>query len=230
MMTKDKKFEIINYSFFGLVVLATLILTIVLHLDWLTFACCAVSIFYVVFLSERNLISFFVGFASSATYSFVAYQSHLYGEAIFYLAVDIPLIFVSFFMWRKHMETKYKVETKKLSLKNIFIIALISAVSVVGYGFFLRWLGGEDSFVDALSTVVTLIATILLALRYREQWFMWIIVYAVSIVLWSITFNLLMLIMSASCFLSSFIGFVNWTRGLKKEDENKLETKKIDNA
>ena len=55
-----------------------------------------------------------------------------------------------------------------------------------------------------------------MALRYREQWFMWIIVYAISIIMWATTFNLLMLIMSICCFISSIIGFVNWTKSANK--------------
>lgn len=219
-----KTTELINYLFFGLVILACLFLTIFLNLSWLTFISCCAGIFYIVFLSERNLLNFIVGFISSVTYIIVAYRSHLYGEAIFYLAVDIPMIFISFFMWKKHMETKYKVEPKKLSFKSILIILLVSSVSVVGYGFFLKFIGGENTFIDALSTVVSIIATILLALRYREQWIMWIIVYAISVVLWATTFDLLMLIMSICCLISSFIGYINWS----KESKNILP--KIQNA
>jgi len=215
---KSKRFEIINYSFFSAVIVACLVLTIVCKIYWLSFVASASSILYIVLLSERNLLNFIVGFVSSTSYIVIAYQSLLYGEAIFYLVFDIPMIVVSFIMWKKHMETKYKVETKKLSIKNIFLIVLVSSISVVGYGFFLRAIGGENTFIDALSTVVTLTATILMALRYKEQWFMWIIVYAVSIVLWATTFNLLMLIMSISCFISSFIGYINWTISTKKKE------------
>lgn len=219
---KNKKFEIANYTFFSLVILATFVLTIVLHLDWLAFVSCAASIMYVVFLSERNLINFFVGFVSTVTYIIIAYQSHLYGEVIFYLVIDIPMIFISFFMWRKHMETKYKVEANRLSVKNITYIFIIGAFLVVSYGSLLKLIGGENTYIDALSTVVTVIATLLMALRYQEQWLMWIIVYIVSIILWTTSFNLLMLIMSASCLLSSIIGYISWGLSSKNKKVTKI--------
>ena len=59
---------------------------------------------------------------------------------------------------------------------------------------------------------MSFIATILMAKRYREQWFMWIVVYIVSVIMWSTTFDLLMLIMSASCLVSCIIGYINWSR------------------
>lgn len=213
----SKKFDIINNIFFGLIIILCCVLTLVLHLNWLSLVSCSAGIIYVVFLSEKNLLNFIVGFISSATYIVIAYQARLYGEAIFYLAFDIPMIFVSLFNWKKHMETKLKVESKKMSLKNILILCAVSAVSAVGYGFFLRFIGGENVFVDALSTIATLIGTILMALRYREQWVLWIIVNALSIILWSTTFNLLMLIMSISCLISSIIGYINWSLSAKKK-------------
>ena len=214
---KNGKIELIINAFFSTVIVGCLILTIVFNLSWLAFVSCTASIFYIVFLSQRNILNFIVGFISSSTYIVVAYQSKLYGEAIFYLVVDIPMIFISFFMWRKHMETKYKVETKKLSIKNILLILCMSVVLTIGYGFVLKFLGGANPFVDALSTVATCTATLLMALRYREQWIMWIVVYVISIVLWTITFDLLMLIMSICCFISSLIGYVQWSRNTKKQ-------------
>ena len=208
----NKKFVIIENLFFGMIVVASFVLTILLHLSYLSFVACATSIIYIVFLSEKNILNFFVGFASSVTYIMVAYTSKLYGEALFYLVVDIPLIFVSFFMWRKHMETKLIVKTKKLSYKSIIIISIISILLTVGYGFILKLVGDVNPFVDALSTVATCIATFLMMTRYREQWIMWIIVYVISIVLWITTFDLLMLIMSISCLISSIIGFIKWSR------------------
>jgi len=218
-----KALEIFNYVFFSLVIVLCLILTIIYNLSWLTFVVCATSIVYIVYLSDRNLLNFLVGFVSSTTYIIVSYRAHLYGEAIFYLCFDIPMILVSFLMWQKHMETKLKVETRKLSAKKIIIIILVSAAVVVGYGFVLRAIGGTNSFVDALSSVVTLVATLLMATRYREQWIMWIVVYIVSIVLWATTFDLLMLIMSISCLISSVIGYINWTISAKEEPKQTLQ-------
>lgn len=219
----SKKFEIANYVFFSLVIVATLVLTIILHLNWLAFISCAASIFYIVFLSERNIFNFPIGFISSSTYIIIAQQARLFGEVLFYLISDIPMILVSFLMWRKHMEIKYKVETKKLTIKNMIYLSILSAVMVLSYGFLLKMIGGQNTFIDALSTVISLIATLLMTFRYREQWFMWILVYIVSIILWSTTFDLLMLIMSCSCLISSIIGFINWHISSKdpQKDVNK---------
>lgn len=207
----------VSYIFFGAVVVACLVLNIVLKLNWLTLLSCVTGIFYVAFLSDRSILNFVVGFVSSTTYIFVAFNAKLFGEVIFYLAFDLPMIFISFFMWKKNINKDLRVQSKKLNVTNSLIIILISAVAVVAYSFLLRAIGGVNVFVDATSTVVSFVATILMSLRYREQWFMWIVVYIVSIVMWATTFDLLMLIMSICCFISCLIGFVNWSVSAKKQ-------------
>lgn len=214
----------LNYSFFSLVIVLCVVLTICLKLKLLTLVSCVAGIFYVVFLSDRNIWNFLVGFVSSTTYIIVAFNAKLYGEVIFYLIVDLPMIFISFFMWKKHVQKDFRVDSKKLSVKQIIAILMVSCASVGVYAYILKLIGGQNVVVDAISTVVSFIATLLMALRYREQWFMWIVVYLVSIIMWATTFDLLMLIMSISCFISCFIGFINWTKAVKKEDNISVES------
>ena len=213
---KNKIFVIANYLFFSLVILSCIILTLCFNLNWLTLIACISSICYIVFLSDRNLLNFIVGFISSTTYIFVAFNAKLYGEVIFYLIIDLPMIFISFHLWKKNLESSMRVNAKKMTIKQIIILILISIVSVIVYSLFLKVIGGVNYIVDSTSTVVSFIATLLMAKRYREQWFMWIIVYIVSVIMWITTFDLLMLIMSSSCLLSCVIGFINWSKNAKK--------------
>ena len=208
---KKKSLTILHYSFFTAVMITCLILTIVLKLDWITLIACISSICYIVFLSDRNLLNFIVGFISSTTYIIVAFNARLFGEVIFYLIIDLPMIFISYFMWKKHMESSFRVNAKKMSSKQTISTILISIIFIVLYSIFLKFIGGINYIVDATSTIVSFIATLLMAKRYREQWFMWIVVYIVSVIMWITTFNLLMLIMSLSCLISCIIGFINWS-------------------
>lgn len=218
MEKRSKIFTYINKVFFSLVMITCIVLAIVLKLNWLTAISCIAGILYVVFLSDRNIFNFIIGFISSTTYIIVAFQAKLFGEVIFYLLVDLPMIFISFFMWKKHIGKDLRVESRKLSLKQNLVIITISIVAVLVYARILKVIGGVNVVVDAISTVVSFIATLLMALRYREQWILWVIVYLVSIIMWATTFDLLMLIMSISCFISCFVGYINWSLGIKKQN------------
>ena len=209
-MNSNKFWEIANYVFFSLVIVACLVLTIVLHLDWLAFVTCSTNILYFVFLSDKNILNYSVGLISSATYIVIAYNSKLYGEMVYYLAIDIPMAIIAFILWLKHRETALRVETRKMSFKWLIITFVCSSACVVAGAFILKAVGGSNVWLDSMVVVISFVASILMMLRFREQWFMWILLYVVAVILWSINFDLLMLIMSASALLSSVIGFVVW--------------------
>ena len=116
---------------------------------------------------------------------------------------------MSYFMWKKHLESSLRVMAKKMTKKQSLIVLAVSLVAVVAYSFFLKFIGGVNYVVDAISTVVSFVATLLMAKRYREQWVMWIVVYIVSVIMWITTFDLLMLIMSISLsFLALILQFI----------------------
>ena len=202
---------------FGSIITLCIILTFIFDLGILPLISSVAGILYVALLSERNILNFIIGFVSSTTYIIIAYLSKLYGEVIFYLIIDLPMIFISYYAWRKHLENKYQVKSRSLSLKSTVIIFSISIITIFLYSMILDYLGGVNTIVDATSTIVSFIATVLMALRYREQWYMWVVVYLISIIMWATTFNLLMLIMSISCFISCFIGLINWKKEEKME-------------
>ena len=213
---KDKILSTLHYSAFSLVMIMCIVLTICLKLDFINLIACLSSIAYIVFLSDRNLLNFIVGFVSSTTYILVAFNAKLYGEVIFYFFIDLPMIFISYFMWKKNLESSLRVSAKKMSYKQVLFLCFISIISVSLYSLFLKFIGGVNYIIDATSTIVSFIATLLMAKRYREQWFMWVIVYIISVIMWSTTFDLLMLIMSSACLISCLIGYINWSVNAKK--------------
>lgn len=207
----EKGLNYFSYITFGFVIIASIVLTFLLDLGIVTMVSCIAGILYVCFLSSRSILNFIIGLVSTTTYIFIAFQSKLFGEVIFYLFFDLPMILISFLIWKKKLNQDLTVKSKKLSLKIWLIIIALSAIVVLGYSFILKKIGGVNVYLDALSTVVSVIATLLMCFRYREQWFMWIVVYAVSVVMWATTFNLLMLIMSICCLVSSFFGYIIWS-------------------
>lgn len=201
--------------------IAALLYGIISKSEILTIITCLSGILYMVFLSERNILNFIIGFISTTTYIFIAFKAKLFGEVIFYIFFDLPMIFISYFMWKKHLDTKLTVYSRKLSLKNAIILIVSSVLIIIVYGIGLRAMGDSNPFFDATSTVISLIATILMALRFKEQWILWILVYFVGIFLWMPSQNILMFIMEISCFISAIIGYINWTISQKQNKENK---------
>lgn len=210
----------IYITIFSLVFLLCFTLTLALNLSWLSFVSAIFGILYIVFLSERSVYNFIIGLVSTLTYTIITYKVQLYGEVIFYLLFDLPMIIVSYLFWKKHIQQTF-VKPKELN-KYYKIMLFVFALSVVYvYSLFLSFIGGQFVLIDAASTIFTIIATILMALRYREQWFLWVLVYVISVIMWIAVFDILMLIMSACCLLSCIVGYINW-KVLEKRDNNVL--------
>jgi len=209
LMDKLRKLQLFNIIFLSIAVLLCIILTIANKFSFLLLTASVSSIAYMVFLSNKNIFNFLVGLISTTTYIFIAYQTKLYGETIFYLFFDLPMIFISYALWLKNRETRFTVYSRKLNNKNIVLISLISIIVLIVYGFILKAIGGALPFIDAFSTVVSLLATILMALRFREQWICWVLVYLNGVIMWAAAGNLLMLIAAICSLVSCIIGFIN---------------------
>ena len=69
---------------------------------------------------------------------------------------------------------------------------------------------------------------ILMALRYREQWLLFIMINIVSIIMWSYRFingsqdASTMVIMWFAYLVNSIYGFITWYKGSSKQDDTSI--------
>ncbi|WP_296866504.1 nicotinamide riboside transporter PnuC [uncultured Methanobrevibacter sp.] len=82
-------------------------------------------------------------------------------------------------------------------------------------------LNGNLPFVDALSTVVAIIALYISIKMYTEQWLLWIIVNIVTVIMWIYALNngngsVVILIMTLIYLINSIIMYFKW----KNESDN----------
>lgn len=175
----------------------------------------------VILTGKGKMSCYIFGLVNTVIYAYIAFGAQYYGEVILNLIYYVPMQFVGWFMWKKHIsEETSEVVKERLNLKWQLIIALATAVAVYGFGLFLKKLGGELPFVDSMSTVLSIVAMILSVKRYMEQWILWIVVDVVTIVMWAIVFarngeSIATLIMWSVYLLNAIFMFVKWYRESK---------------
>jgi nicotinamide mononucleotide transporter len=126
-------------------------------------------------------------------------------------------------MWNKNSEDKKEVKSKSLSLKQSVLIFSLTAVLVFAFAYLMAlpqvqmFLYGEVStlgfikyLTDSLSTVLSIVAMILMVKCYREQWILWIVVNIASIILWCFTFDLMMILLWSTLLVNSVYGYIKW--------------------
>ncbi|MED3976136.1 nicotinamide riboside transporter PnuC [Priestia megaterium] len=185
----------------------------------------------VVLVAKGKMSNYYFGIVQTATYAYISYTYGLFGEAMIYGIVYLPMQFIGIYLWSKNNKKKEvestkgeDVEVKRLSIKGMALLLLVTALLSLGYAEVLKLIGGQQVRIDSVAVVVSVMANILMLKRYAEQWFLWIIVNVLSITLWIITLvnsdgnSWSMLIMYSAFFVNSLYGYINWIKMSKKQE------------
>lgn len=212
-------FEIIWLTLFTLV---SIVLSVVWKDTILGFSVFLSGVICVVLAAKGNIWTYGFGIYNSLTYAYVSYLNGLYGETMLNALYYFPMQIVGWLLWKKRMQGN-TVEMRKLSTKGIVGIAILCIAGTAAYGYWLSTLSGQNTpYVDALTNVLSVMAMLLMAQRYREQWGLFILINVVSIVMWS--YRLVngsqdaatMVAMWSAYLVNSVYGFASWSRGVEK--------------
>ena len=172
----------------------------------------------VVFVSKGKISNYLFGLIFAYTYFYVAWGENFIGEMNTVLYVYIPAQFIGYFMWKTHMQQEKSgaesVIAKSLTLQGWLILATTVIVGTLLFVQALNAAGGSSTGLDGLTTVITVSAQLLMILRYREQWLLWILLNILSIALWAETPA--MYLMYSAYLLNSLYGYYNWTKLIKQ--------------
>jgi nicotinamide mononucleotide transporter len=138
----------------------------------------------------------------------------------------LPMNVIGFMLWKKHIDNNSQVEMKKMKRNELILMLGISALGILLTGSILSLIPYQNSpYIDATTNVLSIVATILTAKRFREQWMMYIILNVFTIIMWTIrTANgsadgLLMIVMWSAYLINAFYGYYNWSKGVKLSQE-----------
>lgn len=185
--------------------------------SWLAMISGISGILCVVLVSKGKISNYFFGLIFAYTYFYVAWGANFLGEMNTVLYVYLPSQFIGYFMWKNHMQNDQggeSVVAKSLSLKGWVVLVLTAGIGTILFVQALQAAGGSSTGLDGLTTIITVAAQLLMILRYREQWLLWIALNILSIVLWAETPA--MYLMYAAYLLNSIYGYYNWTKLAKQ--------------
>ncbi len=155
---------------------------------WITVLSGVAGVFSVVLCASGRILTFLFGFVQISTYLWLSWQEKLWAEVamnIFYLLSQ----FYGFFFW-KHRMNANKVQARRLSLG---FFALISGVSLI-VSTLTGWLLGvyttdSQPWLDAFTTIPAIVAQVLMVMAYREQWYLWLFVDILAVIMWIVAGN-----------------------------------------
>jgi nicotinamide mononucleotide transporter len=212
-------FEIIWLVLFSAVAIYITIVTKDNLFGFTVFFC---GVLCVVLAAKGNIMNYIIGTYNTLGYAWIAWHNGLFGEVAENLLFYLPMNIIGFFMWRNYMDNG-TVSMRKLSAKWILFLSTISVIGTLGVGYALSLLTAQNTpYIDAATNVLSVVATILMIRRYREQWAAYIILNVFSVIMWVFrTVNgspdgPLMIVMWSAYLVNAFYGFYNWSKGAKK--------------
>lgn len=190
--------------------------------NWISLTAALTGVWCVILTGKGKRSSFLFGTVNVIFYALISLEARYYGEVMLNLLYYLPMNFVGWFAWKKHMNAETnEVEKARLSLKSGSLIYALTAAAIVLYGLVLRSMGGSLPFIDSMSTVVSVTAAILSVKRLREQWVLWIVVDVVTVIMWAVNFarggeTIATLAMWSVYLVNAVIMFVKWDREAKQ--------------
>lgn len=171
----------------------------------------------VVLGAKGNILTFFFGFAQVGTYTYLCCVEHFYAE----IAINIYYFFTMIYgvyCWRRRLKNStLQVQTRRLSRRIFPVLTVAIVVLSIFVGWLLsRYTDDPQPYLDAMTTVPAIAAQILMVMAYREQWYLWLMVDVLALVMWVRAENYCMAAQYAFWCANCVYGYIQWTKSLEK--------------
>ena len=181
------------------------------------------GLFCAYFASEGKRMNYILGLINYLLMGFVSFKNNLYGIFFFYTFVFSPLQINGFITWKKNLNAEKNVKVREFTLKNSIIITLSCIFGSLLLGYLLTFIPNQRlAFMDASSNCINLCGVMLMILRFKESWWLWLINNVIDLSIWMLTFinkgegSTMMLLVSIGYLLINIYGIIKWNIEAKK--------------
>ncbi|UYL04341.1 nicotinamide riboside transporter [Klebsiella phage KP13-16] len=142
-----------------------------------------------ILVAKGKLSSYYWGFVATALYAYISFTYKMYGETIMYTLLFTPLQLIGGILWSQKLKLsedgqKADVVKKWLTTQQRLIVTVGILIVIAAYAYGVSLLKGYSPGLDSATAILSVLATVLMVLRYSEQWYIWVIVNIVAVVLW----------------------------------------------
>ncbi|WP_308149317.1 nicotinamide riboside transporter PnuC [Spiroplasma sp. AdecLV25b] len=200
------------------------------------------NIICVILVALGKISNYFWGFIAVTVYGLFALAWDYVGDMQLNLFFFLPFQFIGYNLWKFNLDSQQDIISKRLNLRTSMVTIYFSVILTVFFYFeipeFSRVVLGTYDFegkswtkllphvLDSLTNGLSIVAQILMLIRFREQWIFWIIVNILQITMYSgiahSTIDINVLIMWIVALGNSCFGCYQWYFVRSRE---KLETK-----
>ena len=175
------------------------------------------------FASEGKRINYILGLINYLLMGYVSFKNNLYGLFFFYIFIFSPLQINGYIEWNKNLNNDNDVNVREFTLKNSIIITLSCIIGSFILGYLLSQIPEQRlAFMDASANCINLCGVILMILRFKEAWWIWLANNIIDLFIWIITCTeqgkgaIMMLLVAIGYLLINIYGIIKWNIEAKK--------------
>ena len=129
---------------------------------------------------KENVWNWPIGIANSAFFLVLFLRSGLYADSglqVFYIVLGL----LGWYWWLYGGKDRTQLNVQHASAKTLIALAAIIMIATWPFAIYLRSIQDAAPFLDALTTVLSLVAQYLLTKKYIENWYIWMFVDVIYI-------------------------------------------------
>lgn len=175
------------------------------------------------FASEGKRINYIFGLINYILMGYVSLKNNLYGIFLFYIFIFAPLQVRGFITWKRNLNEDNNVKVREFNFRNSIIITLSCVISSFLLALLLNLIPNQRlALMDAASNCINLCGVVLMILRFKEAWWLWLINNVIDLEIWIITTlnngtgSVMMLLVSIGYLIINIYGMIKWHIDAKK--------------
>lgn len=178
-----------------------------------------IGLLYLYLEYKANIWLWPVGVIMPIVYIVIFYQNKFYADMTF----NVYYLFASIYGWYIWAKSLEKTDQGLIShLPKGYIAGLIAtfvAIFAVIAFLLINFTDSEVPYGDSFTTTLSILAMWMLAHKHIEQWLLWIVVNAVTAVLYySKELNITVVLFVVNFFVS-ILGYMKWKRMMEQQEE-----------
>lgn len=166
------------------------------------------------YASIGKIYNYIFGAIYSLLSGYVCYKNGLYGIAALSLIIYFPSQIQGFISWKNNLNNN-EVRVRGFNTKNSIIIITSCVLGSLILGIILSNIPGQKlAFLDSTSNIMNLCGIILMNLRFKECWAVWLVNNSIDLSIWIINFiintsnSFMMLLVSLRIFNNKYIWII----------------------
>jgi nicotinamide mononucleotide transporter len=168
---------------------------------------------------KQNIWLWPISIANNIFFIILFLQSQLYADMSLQI-VYIVLEILGWYWWLHGGQNKSKLLVSRVTPLTLAALALILVGATYGMTLFLESVNDSAPFLDALTTVMSLIAQYMLTRKLIENWYVWIAADVIYIGLYAAKNLYLTTALSALFLCMCIAGWREWRRSMREQRED----------